>query len=216
MGCICGTMKISDLRKAMASGDIDACYKLVSADKRTKVCITPELVDKVVQTVVNAGLRKVTSVGCGTGLFEWFLSKKLGQPVVGIEIGGESFSCALVSDFPMPCFNHVCIFVCYVGPDDDVHDFDSADVVLRYTSSTHVTINVDHDTALLFVWGTKAPWTLYLENYRGNCVIFVHPEDFRNSNKIMNDKKLDSGWHLHYTDPDIGMYVFTNSPPVLT
>jgi hypothetical protein len=84
---------LSELRKAMAAGDVAQCYKLVKADQRSMVTITPCLVDQVVSMVVDAGATSITSVGCGSGLFEWFLAKKLGQPVYGIEPGKLIFMC---------------------------------------------------------------------------------------------------------------------------
>lgn len=78
-------IEISDLLEAMAKGNVEQCYKLVKADDSTQIIITPELVNEVARIAADAGATSITSVGCGTGLFEWFLAKKMGHPVTGIE-----------------------------------------------------------------------------------------------------------------------------------
>lgn len=70
------------LKHAIASGNVEECYRWKHADVLTQTDVTPELVDILVNIV---GAQSITSVGCGTGLAEWFYSQGLGVPVIGIE-----------------------------------------------------------------------------------------------------------------------------------
>jgi ubiquinone/menaquinone biosynthesis C-methylase UbiE len=79
--------ELFDLLKAMEDGNLEKCFNLVTADAMTQVDITPQLVDEIVRIVAESGAKSITSVGCGTGLFEFFLAKKLGKTVFGIEPG---------------------------------------------------------------------------------------------------------------------------------
>lgn len=64
------------------------------------------------------------------------------------------------------------------------------------------------NTALLFVWGTKAPWPKYVENYKGPCVIFIHPEDF---NDKVTEARLEGGWNLQEDRTNLGILTFMKS-----
>lgn len=112
----------------------------------TSVKISEELVVRIARLIKQNGATGVTSIGCGYGVFEWFLSFY----------------------FP-PLAVHGVDVIC----PDDLWPPAKWRIMYGTTVSDEPPVVVSASQALLFSWGVRSPWEKYLQQWRGNVLIVI-------------------------------------------
>ncbi|XP_063373716.1 uncharacterized protein LOC134661525 [Cydia amplana] len=106
-------------------------------------------------SVREMGCDRVLSVGCGSGLLEWMITRATGLPTSGIEVDGAWWRCK----YAPPTF----IPLLFTAPTLD------KDIIRLLHSST---------TALLFCYFNNRPaFEEYLRNFTGKVLIIIGPGD---------------------------------------
>jgi len=72
---------------------------------------------------------------------------------------------------------------------------DNVKLVLINNGDIH---NVPNYLALFFRRGTHAPWSHYLQQYKGNCVIMLLNHFHSRVTEEIISQKLKGEWNVHY------------------
>ncbi|KAG8224454.1 hypothetical protein J437_LFUL003177 [Ladona fulva] len=107
----------------------------------------------IAEQLQNLGLKKILSIGCGSGLFEWLISRVTGLHVEGIEVDAKWWD----SPYSPPCFlpKNLRHFVIPEKHSDEM---------------------IPKDVALLFCYfNDEGAYNDYLKRYLGNCIIVAGP-----------------------------------------
>ncbi|KAJ8978815.1 hypothetical protein NQ317_018905 [Molorchus minor] len=132
-----------DILKLNEKSDKDCAIKILW------VWPSEENLDFLRKICDERNIQGVISVGCGSGLLEWILSKSLGLDVVGYEINKQWWE----SKYSVPTF-----------------------IKLRYHDQSVQENVLDPRYALLFCYFNNGPAFLeYIDNYKGNTVIIIGP-----------------------------------------
>lgn len=117
--------------------------RLTKRLKMYRVRPNRELVTCIAVAVKSAGATGVTSIGAGPGVLEWFLSEHF-EPMAITAIDSDS---------------------CLIGP--------AKCTVLQGCAVQGQAVRVPSSNALLFCFGTRAPYNEYFSTYQGNLVIII-------------------------------------------
>lgn len=133
----------------------------------TMVFPTPELVKTIAKHLQDCKVIGATSIGCGQGLLEFLLSEYF-KDVVGVDVQEQS----------------------------EVQQFVLEKMHYRQVTRQGEVVNVPSNHALIFCWGTRAPWQEYIKKYNGNCLVIISDESCDPHPEKEDAKKVLANWKL--------------------
>ncbi len=150
-------------------------YKLIydnNKDLTDEAMVHPtrNLVETIAKYVKDVECKGITSIGCGTGILEWFLTESFPNNIIGV-------------DFDKDCLNQ------YV----------KNKITFIEVKNNYDCIDINNDYALLFCWGTSDVFRKYLETYKGSCLVIISNETCIPHPPKQSINTYD-GWKLVYNE----------------